>query len=93
VNYAGNARAAEEVVAAIRASEGEAHAVQGDVSQAADVKCLFDVPIDRFGRLDMLVNNAGVILTEGEHLQEDHIVEKLKGDSVSHYAEAPVEDS
>ena len=35
VNYAGNAQAAGEVVSAIRAAEGEALAVQGNVSQAA----------------------------------------------------------
>lgn len=62
VNYAGNAAAAEEVVVAIRASGSEALAVQGDVSNAADVKRLFDTAINHFGRLDILVNNAGVIL-------------------------------
>jgi 3-oxoacyl-[acyl-carrier protein] reductase len=62
VNYAGNAQAAEEVVAAIRASGSEALAVQGDVSKVAEVKRLFDTAINHFGRLDILVNNAGVIL-------------------------------
>jgi len=62
VNYAGNARAADEVVAAIRAAQGEALAVQADISKAAEVKSLFDAAINHFGRLDILVNNAGVIL-------------------------------
>jgi len=62
VNYAGNAQAAEEVVAAIRASGSDALAVRGDVSKASEVKSLFDAAINHFGRLDILVNNAGVIL-------------------------------
>jgi 3-oxoacyl-[acyl-carrier protein] reductase len=41
---------------------GEAAALQGDVSKAADVKQLFDGTLARFGKLDILVNNAGIIL-------------------------------
>jgi 3-oxoacyl-[acyl-carrier protein] reductase len=62
VNYAGNAEAAREVVAAIAGAGGEAVAIQADVSKAAEVKALFDAAIVQFGRLDILVNNAGVIL-------------------------------
>ena len=60
VNYAGNAAAADEVVAAILAKGRKAVAVQGDVGVEADVLKIFSVA-DRLGPLTALVNNAGVI--------------------------------
>jgi NAD(P)-dependent dehydrogenase (short-subunit alcohol dehydrogenase family) len=60
VNYAGNAAAAEEVAAAIRAMGRRAIAVQADVASEADVLRLF-AEADAFGRLAVLVNNAGVV--------------------------------
>ncbi len=61
VNYAGNQEAAEAVVQQIEADGGKAIAVQGDVSQADDVKKLFDIAEEKFGQVDILVNNAGVV--------------------------------
>jgi 3-oxoacyl-[acyl-carrier protein] reductase len=60
VNYATSRTGAERVVAAIVAAGGEAIAVQGDVSRAADVQRLFADTRQAFGALDVLVNNAGV---------------------------------
>lgn len=60
INYKGNAAAAEETVAAIRAAEGVAEAVQADVGQAADVERLVKAVLAGHGRLDILVNNAGI---------------------------------
>jgi len=60
VNYASSRSDADKVVADIRGSDGRAVAVQGDVSKAADVKRLFQETKKEFGRLDVLVNNAGV---------------------------------
>lgn len=60
VNYAGDRKGAEKVAAAIVESGGKAVTVQGDVSKAADVKRLFDEGEKAFGKLDVLVNNAGV---------------------------------
>jgi len=60
VDYAGNAAAADEVVATIRADGGEAIAVQADVGVEADVLRLF-AAVDDFGRLVGVVNNAGVV--------------------------------
>jgi 3-oxoacyl-[acyl-carrier protein] reductase len=60
VNYRRNAAAAEEVVAAVRASGGEAIAVPADVAQAADVERLIEAALAAFGRVDLLVNNAGI---------------------------------
>lgn len=62
VNFAGRRDAAEQVVQSIEASGGRALAVQGDVSKPQDVRALFDAAVDRFGRVHILVNNAGVIL-------------------------------
>ncbi len=60
VNYAGDKAGAEKVVAAIVASGSKAVAVQADVAKAADVKRLFDETAKAFGKVDVLVNNAGV---------------------------------
>jgi 3-oxoacyl-[acyl-carrier protein] reductase len=61
VNYAGGAAKAEEVVAEIKAAGGQAIAVQADVSNAADVEHLFKQTLDTYGRIDVVVNNAGIM--------------------------------
>jgi 3-oxoacyl-[acyl-carrier protein] reductase len=60
VNYASSKDGADSVVAAIQAKGGKAIAVKGDVAKAADVKRLFEETKKAFGRVDVLVNNAGV---------------------------------
>ena len=60
VNYASSREGADKVVAEITGKGGRAIAVQGDVSQAADVLRLFTETKTAFGALDVLVNNAGV---------------------------------
>ncbi len=59
VNYATSREGADKVVAGIKAKGGAAIAVQGDVARAADVERLFAETQKAFGRLDVLVNNAG----------------------------------
>lgn len=61
VNYAGRADAAGDVVSAIRAEGGDAEAFQADVADEAQVMAMFAAIDARFGRLDGLVNNAGVV--------------------------------
>jgi 3-oxoacyl-[acyl-carrier protein] reductase len=61
VNYAGNLSQAQEVVAAIEAAGGQAVAVQADVANTADVKQLFKQALDTYGRIDVVVNNAGIM--------------------------------
>jgi 3-oxoacyl-[acyl-carrier protein] reductase len=60
VNYASSRSDADRVVSGITSNGGKAIAVQGDVSKASDVKNLFAEAIKAFGRLDVLVNNAGI---------------------------------
>jgi 3-oxoacyl-[acyl-carrier protein] reductase len=60
VNYASSKSGADDVVAAILKDGGKAIAVQADVADGAQVKRLFDATKQAFGRLDVLVNNAGV---------------------------------
>lgn len=64
VNYSGSQQAAEAVVSTIRQAGGQAIALQADVSRADDVKRLFDGAIAHYGRIDVLVNNAGVMITK-----------------------------
>ena len=64
VNYLRDADAADEVVARIVADGGDAVALQADVAVEAQVAGLFARLDARFGRLDALVNNAGVLETQ-----------------------------
>ncbi|RZS80253.1 SDR family oxidoreductase [Pigmentiphaga kullae] len=61
VNYAGNAAKAQETVAAIQAAGGRALAVQGDVGREEDVAALFASARQAYGRIDVVVNSAGVM--------------------------------
>ncbi len=60
VNYARSSSAADEVVAEITGAGGNAIALQADVSQEDQVDALIKATKDKFGRIDVLVNNAGI---------------------------------
>src|SRR5258705_6993736 len=60
VNYASSKTGADKVVGEITSAGGKAVAVQGDVSKKADIDRLFTETKKAFGRLDVLVNNAGI---------------------------------
>jgi 3-oxoacyl-[acyl-carrier protein] reductase len=59
VNYRANREPAEAVAAECRQAGGEAVAVQADVSDDAACKALVQAALDKFGRVDALMNNAG----------------------------------
>ena len=60
VNYSSSKAGADAVVAKITAKGGKAIAVQGDVSNPADITKLFAATKKAYGKLDILVNNAGI---------------------------------
>ena len=70
VNYAGNAQEAAKVVDGIVAAGGRAVAVQADVADPAAARRLFDEAIAAYGRVDVLVNNAGVMPPALPHLAD-----------------------
>jgi 3-oxoacyl-[acyl-carrier protein] reductase len=70
VNYAGKADEAQRVVEAILDSGGQAIAVQADVADPAAAKRLFDSASNHFGRIDVLVNNAGIMPSTLPHLAD-----------------------
>jgi len=75
VHYNASRDAAEGVVKAIAAAGGEAASVGGDVMQEADVKRIVAETVARFGRIDVLVNNAGGML--GRVKIEEYTVEHI----------------
>lgn len=84
LSYAGNTKAAGDVVRAIEAGGGKAIAVQGDVSAAATMRTVFAEATRAFGGVDVLVNTAGILTVApiGEATDEafDRIVAvNLKG--------------
>ena len=74
VNYARSAKEAGEVVADIVKAGGRAIAVQADVSRDEDVKRLFAETDSKLGRVDVLVNNAGII---GKQCRADAMTPEL----------------
>lgn len=60
VNYHSNRQAADEVVGEIEAAAGQAIAVQADIGSTADRNRLIEETLKQFGRIDVLVNNAGI---------------------------------
>jgi 3-oxoacyl-[acyl-carrier protein] reductase len=72
VNYSSSKAGAEKVVAEIVKKGGKAIAVRADVSKQADITHLFAETKKAFGRLDVLVNNAGVyVFSPLEGINED----------------------
>ena len=86
INYAGNAEAAAEALALVQSAGGTGFIVQGDIAVAADRERLLSATIREFGRIDLLVNNAGVapaaradLLEAGEESFDRLFAINLKG--------------
>lgn len=73
VNYAHSAKAASSVVADIEAAGGQAIAIQADISRASEVTKLFNAAIAHYGRLDIVINNAGM----ESFANEEDVTEKM----------------
>ena len=61
VNYSGSVEAADALVRKIGESGGRALAVKADVSDARAVREMFETTVSKFGGVDVLVNNAGIM--------------------------------
>jgi NAD(P)-dependent dehydrogenase (short-subunit alcohol dehydrogenase family) len=86
INYAGNADAAAEALSLVKSAGGEGFVAQGDISVAADRERLVRETVRSFGRIDLLVNNAGVapkvradVLDAGEESFDRLFAINLKG--------------
>ncbi|HEX9996555.1 MAG TPA: 3-ketoacyl-ACP reductase [Abditibacterium sp.] len=86
VNYAGNSAAADECLQLVREAGGDGITVKADISSSEDRAQLVEETIAKYGRIDLLVNNAGVapnvradILEAGEESFDRLININLKG--------------
>jgi 3-oxoacyl-[acyl-carrier protein] reductase len=64
INYAGNKEEADQTVQVIKDAGGDAIALKADVSKASEVTALFDAAIAHYGKIDVLINNAGIMITK-----------------------------
>ncbi len=60
INYAGNEVKAQEVASEIKALGQQTITIQANVSDESEVKGMVKSVVDQFGRIDLLVNNAGI---------------------------------
>ena len=63
VNYAASSKEADALVAELKAQGAAAIAVKADVSNADDVRRMFEATEQQLGKVDVLVNNAGILKT------------------------------
>ncbi len=61
INYAGNTAKAQQAVADIESRGGRAIALQGDIGDPSSVDALFQGTLQVFGRIDVVVNSAGIM--------------------------------
>jgi 3-oxoacyl-[acyl-carrier protein] reductase len=63
INYASSSKEADALVAELAAQGTKAVAIKADVSKADEVRAMFDATEQQLGKIDVLVNNAGVLKT------------------------------
>ncbi|PZD96572.1 3-ketoacyl-ACP reductase [Paenibacillus sambharensis] len=64
INYANRSDQAAEVVQNVQRNGGEAIAIQADISRLSELELLYQDTLKTFGKLDIVVNNAGIIITK-----------------------------
>jgi NAD(P)-dependent dehydrogenase (short-subunit alcohol dehydrogenase family) len=86
INYKGNAEAAAEVAQQVEENGGQALVIQADIAQTQDRQQLVAKTVDKYGRIDLLVNNAGMaprqrtdILETSEASFDEVMAVNLKG--------------
>lgn len=78
INYARHDEEANKVVNKILASGGSSSAFKANIAHSNEVKALFEYVIQTYGRLDVLINNAGIMaLSKIEHVEDDSINQLL----------------
>ncbi len=77
VNFVGNAKAAEAVVSQIRKDGGEAVAFQADVGNKSEVQKMVDFAVQKYGRLDVMVSNAGLVHKAPLLEQSEEVIERI----------------
>lgn len=95
VNYNRNAASAEEIVKTLLETGKEAVALQADVADASQVEKLVQSTVERFGRVDILINNAGVtrdklVMRMSEEDWDTVLNTNLKGAFLCSRAVAPI---
>ena len=86
VNYHQSREAAEDVVAHLKQSGSESAAIQADVSDPAQAARLIDETLQRFGRIDVLVNNAAINIDRTmKNLSPDDWDTVIKADLSSYF--------
>jgi 3-oxoacyl-[acyl-carrier protein] reductase len=63
INYASSSKEAEALVAELSAQGAKAIAVKANVADAGEVRAMFEITEQQLGKIDVLVNNAGVLKT------------------------------
>ena len=84
INYVRNRQAAQETLSGVEKMGVEAIMVKADVSRAHQVKEMIDQTLTRFGQIDILINNAGImpevsVIETSEELWDQTIDTNLKG--------------
>ncbi|MEP4248496.1 SDR family oxidoreductase [Tateyamaria sp.] len=72
LNYRRDTAGAEASKAAVEAAGGRAVLAQGDVSNPADIDKVYKIADDAFGRVDVLINNAGIVGKSAKLTEMDH---------------------
>ncbi len=86
-SYVNNQAAAEETVTMVEAAGGQALAVKADAAVREDIKLLFAATFKTFGRLDALVNNAGIVGQQRSILDADdaHLTAVFRTNVLSYF--------